>query len=206
MKAEQESLLTGLDRPLPQGWRWVRLGDVCEIEMGQSPPGTSYNENRNGEPLLNGPSEFGEKHPIAVQWTASPTKFAGNGDILFCVRGATTGRKNIADKRYCIGRGLAALRAKDGCSSNEFIWYLLDVVTERLLGRAAGSTFINLPGSELEKFAVSLPPLPEQHRIAGVLKEQIAAKETARVAVEEELNTINALPAALLRRAFNGKI
>ena len=32
----------------------------------------------------------------------------------FCVRGATTGRKNIADQRYCIGRGLAAIRGRDG--------------------------------------------------------------------------------------------
>lgn len=193
-------------RRLPDGWRWAKLGEVCKIEMGQSPPGDSYNGNKNGEPLLNGPSEFGEKYPVAVQWTTAPTKFAGDGDILFCVRGATTGRKNLADKRYCIGRGLAALRAKEGSSSNAFIWYLLDVVTERLLERAAGSTFINLPGAELEKFAIPFPPLSEQQRIAAILNEQMAAVEKARAAAEAELNTINALPAALLRRAFNGEI
>src|SRR5208337_1369928 len=26
-------------RPLPPGWRWVRLGQVCGIIAGQSPPG-----------------------------------------------------------------------------------------------------------------------------------------------------------------------
>jgi len=48
--------------------------------------------------------------------------------------------------------------------------------------------------------------LAEQKRIAGVLKEQMAAVENARLAAEEELNSINALPAALLRRAFNGEL
>ena len=132
---------------LPVGWRWVRLGEVCEIEMGQSPSGDSYNQKGEGEPLLNGPSEFGPKHATAVQWTTAPVRFAKPGDILFCVRGATTGRKNMADQKYCIGRGLAALRARAGRATTDFIWYLLDVVTERLLERAAGSTFVNLPGS-----------------------------------------------------------
>ena len=39
-----------------------------------------------------------------------------------------------------------------------------------------------------------------------MLHEQMAAVEKARVAAEEELNSINALPAALLQRAFNGEI
>jgi type I restriction enzyme S subunit len=52
----------------------------------------------------------------------------------------------------------------------------------------------------------SLPPLSGQRRIAAVLREEMAAVEQARAAVEEELQTINALPAALLRRAFSGEI
>jgi len=51
-----------------------------------------------------------------------------------------------------------------------------------------------------------LPPLPEQQRIAMILREQMAAVEKARAAAEAELAAINALPAALLRRAFNGEI
>lgn len=40
----------------------------------------------------------------------------------------------------------------------------------------------------------------------GVLREQMAGAEKARAAAEAELNTISALPAALLRRAFNGAL
>src|SRR5436190_8588829 len=39
----------------------VRLGEVAEVLMGQSPPGSSYSTNSSGTPLLNGPTEFGER-------------------------------------------------------------------------------------------------------------------------------------------------
>jgi type I restriction enzyme S subunit len=59
---------------------------------------------------------------------------------------------------------------------------------------------------QLLAYSAPLPPLEDQRRIAGVLKEQMAAVEKARASAEAELNTINALPAALLRRAFNEEI
>ena len=42
-----------------KGWVEKKLGDVCQIIMGQSPPGESYNAKGNGVPLINGPVEFG---------------------------------------------------------------------------------------------------------------------------------------------------
>jgi type I restriction enzyme S subunit len=116
---------------LPSDWKPAKLGEICDITMGTSPRGHTYNRDGVGELLLNGPTEFGPRHPVAVQWTTEPTRFAEAGDILFCVRGATTGRKNVADQRYCIGRGLAAIRGR----------FVLDVVTNELVGRAAEGKF-----------------------------------------------------------------
>jgi type I restriction enzyme S subunit len=59
---------------------------------------------------------------------------------------------------------------------------------------------------KLLNLEITLPPLPEQQRISRVLKGQMESVEKARLAAEIELNTINTLPAALLRRAFNGEI
>lgn len=94
----------------PNDWVWIPIGLSFQIEMGQSPPGNSYNTEQKGVPLLNGPTEFGSTHPTPIQWTTSPTKICNKGDLLICVRGSTTGRMNWADQSYCIGRGLAAIR------------------------------------------------------------------------------------------------
>ena len=59
---------------------------------------------------------------------------------------------------------------------------------------------------EVASVEVNLPPLPEQRRVMAVLTEQLTAAERTRKALEEQLDTINKLPAALLRRAFSGEL
>src|SRR5438876_1212361 len=71
------------------------LGAVAEIVMGQSPPGETVNERRQGLPLLNGPTEFGPHHPAPVQFTTDVRKTAQPRDILFCVRGSTNAEQNV---------------------------------------------------------------------------------------------------------------
>src|SRR5438552_12988130 len=95
-------------------WDIGPLSDLAEVVMGQSPPGESCNGLTDGTPLLNGTTEFGGHHPEPVQFTNDPRKFAEEGDLLFCVRGSTTGRMNWANRQYAIGRGIAAIRPKHG--------------------------------------------------------------------------------------------
>lgn len=55
---------------------------------------------------------------------------------------------------------------------------------------------------EILAVPVEVPPLAEQQRIAGILKEQLAAVEHARAAAEAQLEAAKALPAAYLRDVF----
>jgi len=75
-----------------------------------------------------------------------------------------------------------------------------------LSGRALGATVPGLGRADLESLQLPLSPLLEQQRIVGILKEQMAAVKKIRAAAEVELEMVNTLPAALLRRAFAGEI
>ena len=37
---------------IPEDWEVVKLGEVAEITMGQSPPGDTYNTSGKGIPFL----------------------------------------------------------------------------------------------------------------------------------------------------------
>ena len=69
-----------------------------------------------------------------------------------------------------------------------------------------GATRDGVNSTILAELRIPIPPLPEQKRVAAKLKGQMASVDQGRKAIEEELDAINKLPAALLRRAFSGAL
>jgi len=49
--------------PIPKGWKASRLGENFNITMGQSPPGSTYNEKGDGLPFYQGRTDFGFRFP-----------------------------------------------------------------------------------------------------------------------------------------------
>ena len=166
-----QQLLTGKKRlkGFEDDWTTKFTSDFADITMGQSPDGNTYNQEGRGVPLINGPTEFTEKHPVKVQWTTSPTKMCKPDDILLCIRGSSTGRLNIADEAYCIGRGIAAIRAK-AKMSHSFLQFLIHRVVDEILSLTTGSTFPNVDSKSLKGIEVHIPPYQEQIAIAKILE------------------------------------
>lgn len=198
-----QELLIGKKR-LPgfnEKWEVKKLGDTAEVVMGQSPVGTSYNPSGIGAPLINGPTEFTEKHPIKIQWTSQPTKFCMKGDVLLCVRGSSTGRINISDDEYCIGRGIAAIRAKSGADTS-FITFQVESAVKKILALTTGSTFPNIDGKSIKAIAFPIPPLPEQTAIAQILSDMDAEIE----ALEKKLEKYKMLKQGMMQNLLTGRV
>ena len=146
-----------------------QLKDVAEIVMGQSPRGETVSPDV-GFPLLNGPTEFGSYSPSPVQFTTDPKRLAREGDILFCVRGSTTGRMNWADRDYAIGRGIAAIRHKDAGILQHLLRAVIEYELPGLLVQATGSTFPNVSRDHLQALPFLDMPLEIQTRVSSVFK------------------------------------
>jgi type I restriction enzyme S subunit len=197
-----QQLLTGKKRlPSFSGeWKVKKLGEIAEITMGQSPLGSSYNKNGQGIPLVNGPTEFTKKYPIKIQWTTSPTKICKREDILLCIRGSSTGRINISNDEYCIGRGIASIRST-AKSSNLFLEFQVQSVVERILTLSAGSTFPNIDGKSLKNIEIVAPSLQEQQAIAQILSDMDAEIE----ALEQKRDKYKALKQGMMQELLTGK-
>ncbi len=194
-----------LNNDLPSGWRWVRLGEVCEVIMGQSPPGSTYIDKPEGLPFFQGKADFGDYYPSAKVWCIQPIKIkiAKDGDILISVR-APVGPVNMSNSKCCIGRGLAALRCKDEVI-NWFIFWYLRSIEEQIASLGSGSTFGAITRKDLISLQITLPPIEEQKRIAAKLQELMEEVQRARTACEKQLEVAKALPAAYLREVFESE-
>ena len=146
----------------------AKLGEICKLNMGQSPDSSSYNDSGEGMPFFQGNADFGEVHPKARVWCNAPTKIAHPGEILLSVR-APIGAMNITGCECCIGRGLAAISADEKICTTKYLWYGIASKVEELNAKGTGSTFKAVNKKTLEETEIPLRSLREQEKIAATL-------------------------------------
>jgi len=165
-------------------WKEVKLGDVADLIMGQSPKSIYYNNHGEGMKFLQGNRTFGKKYPTFDTYTTKITKEVEKNDILFTVR-APVGDINIANDSICIGRGLAGIRAKE---NQDFLYYSLIYNTERIRMAENGTTYGSINKTDLENFKIKLPNLETQTKIADVLStyDKLIENNNRRIEILEQ--------------------
>lgn len=154
---------------IPASWKWVRLGEIFNVIMGQSPSGTSVSENGNGLEFHQGKIYFGDDYlKVSPQITNEITKIAEAGSILLCVR-APVGVVNIVQRRICIGRGLCALTSS--IMDEKFILYFVRSFEKDFVKKSTGTTFKAITNDVIKNQLFPLPPLAEQKRIVAKIEE-----------------------------------
>ncbi|MGO2342966.1 restriction endonuclease subunit S [Vibrio litoralis] len=144
-----------LKREIPEGWSDKTLSQIANITMGQSPEGSSYNDEGVGTIFYQGSTDFGWLFPTTRQYTTAPSRMAKKGDILLSVR-APVGDMNIANTDCCIGRGLAALNSKTG--SDGFLFYVMKYFKQVFDRRnSEGTTFGSITKNDLHSLTLAYP-------------------------------------------------
>lgn len=143
----------------------VKLGEISNINMGQSPRSEFYSEFE-GTPFLQGNRTFQHIYPLIDTYTNKITKLANKNDILFSVR-APVGDMNIAPVDLCIGRGLCAINSTN--SNQEFLFYLLKSKLNELESHSTGTIFSSVNKKTLENFIVKVPSDSHQKNIGRLL-------------------------------------
>ena len=131
------------------------LKDIADITMGQSPSGSSYNEDGNGEVFYQGRAEFGCRFPTRRLYTTEPKRMAEAGDVLLSVR-APVGDLNVAYERCCIGRGLGAIHGRNGYQS--FVLYTMFALRPQLdVYNGEGTVFGSINRNALNDMPLDIP-------------------------------------------------
>ncbi len=168
--------------------------------MGQSPPGSTYNEIGEGLPFYQGRTDFGFRFPTRRVYCTAPTRMAEPMDALISVR-APVGDVNMAAERCAIGRGVAAVRHKAGRSS--FGYYAMQSLRDEFdVYESEGTLFGAIGGADFRSLHLTYPS--EQvlncfESIARPLDDQIALNERERI-------TLAALRDILLPGLLSGEI
>ncbi|NQU80892.1 MAG: restriction endonuclease subunit S [Bacteroidetes bacterium] len=185
----------------PTHWQIKKLGEVCEIIMGQSPPSTTYNSQGIGLPFFQGKAEFKEINPVVEKWCSAPNKIALPNDILLSVR-APVGTTNIANQKCCIGRGLAAIRNEN----YKYVFYFLRNIEQQLEKKGTGTTFRAISGETIRTTEIPLPPIPEQQAIVSKIEELLSDLENGKQQLQIAQQQLKVYRQSLLKSAFVGRL
>ena len=143
-------------------WKQRKLGDVCEVTMGQSPDGSTYSDEPSDYILVQGNADLKDGWVVPRVWTSQKTKTAQAGDLIMSVR-APVGAMGKTAYDIVIGRGVATIKG------NEFIYQTLvkydaDGYWKKL---AAGSTFESVNSNEVKGAIINVPQDIEEQKKIG---------------------------------------
>ena len=191
---------------IPESWKWVRIGSVFKIEMGQSPEGNSVSNKGDGIEFHQGKIFFGAKYlNDSGLRTNMPTKIADANSVLLCVR-APVGKVNISSRKICIGRGLCAIAPISNTILLDFLYYALIICEKAFVDQATGSTFAAIGGDIIKKQLVPLPPLREQKRIVQKVIQVYSALDTIDELQTKYADNLTVLKSKLIDAAIQGKL
>ncbi|GAA7792848.1 hypothetical protein HpBT0238_04660 [Helicobacter pylori] len=157
-----------------QAWQRVRLGDIAEI-IGGGTPSTQITSFWNGSINWFTPTEIGiTKYVYKSQRTITPlglkkssAKLLPIGTILLTSR-ASIGDCAILKEVATTNQGFQSLIPLEKIN-NEFLYYLILTLKNKLLKLASGSTFLEVSPNKIKNLLIPLPPLNEQIAIANIL-------------------------------------
>ncbi len=201
--------------PESSAWKMVRLGDICE-GTGQYGTSVRSNNRQDGLPVLGMP----HIHQGRIRWrnvsfVVLPPKEVEKyrlqiGDLLFNRTNSAelVGKTAVFDgaQDAVFASYLIRFRLRKGVADPYFVSAFINsrkgrTFIEQRMARAAGQ--VNISASTMAEMPIPCPSIDVQRRIAEHLA-RVVFGEADRLTevIRDELAAIEALPAALMREAF----
>lgn len=193
----------------PAGWSWHTLTDLARLQTGHTPS--------RGRPEWWGGD---------VPWIALPDIRRLDGQIADATEEGTNSdgianssarilpaetvvMSRTASVGFVTRMGRPMATSQDFvnwvCGPDldpEFLMHLLIRSREEIRALSSGAIHKTVNFPTVRAFRVCVPPIAEQRRLAIELRERLASIDAIEVSIKAERGAIDALPAALLRRAF----
>ncbi len=185
---------------VPKTWTISNLGKEFNITMGQSPSGSTYNEDRVGLPFFQGKTDFGFRFPSERIYCTDPKRVANKLDTLLSVR-APVGVTNLASTECIIGRGLAALRHKSG--NIAFTYYSVSNLSDYFsVFNGEGTVFGSINQKDLKQLPLICPPTELINKF-----EELSGKWEEKIFLHcGEIENLSKLRDTLLPKLISGEL
>jgi restriction endonuclease S subunit len=198
------------ERKLPEGWKWVRLGDIADVVNGYG-----FREDLQGHTHLEFPFiKVSDMNAATIEivvakntvdrtiLTSLGAKTYPKGTIIFPKVGGAllTNKKRVLGVEASFDNNIMGVIPKNINPQWLYLW----IQALDLASLANTQALPSIRQSVVANLQLPYPPLNEQQRISYILTNQLAETQQARAAAEVQLKAAQELPIAYLREIFEG--
>ena len=195
----------------PVGWSWRLLTDFARLETGHTPSRTRPDWWGGDVPWialpdirgLDGKITFGTIERTNAEGIAnSSARILPTGTVVLS-RTASVGFVTRMGRPMATSQDFVNWVCEPGIDP-EFLMHLLIRSRDEIRALSSGAIHKTVYFPTVKAFQVCVPEIGEQRRIAAELRDQLAVLDAMEASIRMEREAIEALPSALLRRAFDG--
>jgi type I restriction enzyme S subunit len=206
---------------LPEGWKWVKFGDVCnKIQDGSHfSPQIQYDEpgeNRfkyiTAKNIRNDYMDF-RKVTYVDKDFHEPIYSRCNpeyGDVLLTKDGVNTGdvTLNTLNEPFSLLSSVCIFKTKKDLLLSEFLKYFIQSVfgSRAILDSMTGTAIKRIVLKKIKESIIVLPSIKEQNKIVQELESRLSLVAKTEESIVESLNQAEAIRQSILKTAFEGKL
>ena len=197
---------------VPESWRTAKLSAVARVNPEQLGRRTTsdYILKYLDIAAIERPGIIGASRKlIFAEAPSRARRRARSGDILVStVRPYLRNSARVAEAppNLVASTGYAVVRPANGVDGRFLYQHILsDPFVEFLKARMTGSNYPAVKGDDVEAYTLSLPPLPEQRKIAAILSSVDDAIENTRAVIDQVQVVKRGLMQKLLTRGLPGR-
>ena len=192
---------------LPEGWEWVRLGEIGETHTGTT-PSTKHPEYFNGEIPFIKPADITDKginynnESLTLLGVNKGRLIPKDSVMMVCI-GGSIGKCYYTDRDCSCNQQINAITAY-GNMHGKFLYYFLSspYFYKQVLARATGSATPIINKNKWSNILFPLPPLSEQKRIVEKVDQLMDLCDELEKNIEQSKKDSELLMQSVLQEVF----
>jgi len=196
---------------IPKTWLVSKLGDLCFTTSGGTPSRKRddyYGGNipwvKSGE-LSKGLITKTEEYITEAAVNNSSAKIFPAGTLLIALYGATIGKLGFLGVDASTNQAICGIFKNDILDLN-YLYFFLYHNKNKLIEQGAGGAQPNISQTILKDLDVTVPPLPEQHRIVSKIEELFSELDKGIETLKTAQQQLKVYRQAVLKYAFEGRL
>jgi Restriction endonuclease S subunits len=197
--------------PLPPGWKWECLGDICRTTSGGT-PSRKHDEYFHGDipwvksgELPDGAVTEVEERITEEAVENSSAKVFPTGTLLIALYGATVGKLGILQFAAATNQAVCAIFPPIYVDTKYLFWYLRFARSE-LVAQAIGGAQPNISQGILRSLRVPVAPPEVQKEIVAEIEKQFSRLDEAVANLKRVKANLKRYKAAVLKAAVEGRL